>query len=94
MPYYLTVSQNFEAAHYLSGYSGNCANIHGHTWKVEVTIVGSQLDSIGMLVDFRDIRRELAAVLVQFDHALITKLLLLIRSTLPQKIWLSSSTSI
>ena len=73
MPYYLTVSQDFDAAHYLSGYSGNCANIHGHTWKVEITIAGSQLDSIGMLVDFRDIRTELTAVLDQFDHVLINE---------------------
>ena len=73
MPYLLTVSQDFEAAHYLSGYPGNCANIHGHTWKVEITISGSQLDSVGMLVDFRDIRKELKAVLAQFDHVLINE---------------------
>ncbi|MFY9324069.1 MAG: 6-carboxytetrahydropterin synthase QueD [Syntrophomonadaceae bacterium] len=74
MPYHLSVSQSFDAAHFLNGYPGNCANIHGHTWKVEVTIIGSKLDSLGMVVDFREVREKLAKVLEQFDHVLINEI--------------------
>jgi 6-pyruvoyltetrahydropterin/6-carboxytetrahydropterin synthase len=70
----LSVSQSFDAAHFLNGYPGNCANIHGHTWKVEVTITGSKLDSLGMVVDFREVREKLAKVLEQFDHVLINEI--------------------
>lgn len=74
MPYQLSVSQSLDAAHFLNGYPGNCANIHGHTWKVEVTIIGSKLDSLGMVVDFREVREKLAKVLEQFDHVLINEI--------------------
>jgi 6-pyruvoyltetrahydropterin/6-carboxytetrahydropterin synthase len=74
MPYQLSVSQSLDAAHFLNGYPGNCANIHGHTWKVEVTITGSKLDSLGMVVDFREVREKLAKVLEQFDHVLINEI--------------------
>lgn len=71
MPYQVAVIQTIDAAHQLIGYPGNCANIHGHTWKVELIISGDQLDSIGMLADFREVRQKLAQVLVRFDHNLI-----------------------
>lgn len=74
MPYQLMVAQTFDAAHRLIGYPGNCANTHGHTWKVEVIITGQQLDSLGILVDFRDIRRQLAEILEQFDHNMINEI--------------------
>ena len=34
--YLLKTSASFDSAHFLSGYNGKCANIHGHTWKIEV----------------------------------------------------------
>ena len=61
----MSVSQSFDAAHFLNGYPGNCANIHGHTWKVEVTIIGSKR-IVGMVVDFREVRA--GQSLEQFDH--------------------------
>lgn len=74
MPYQVVVAQFFDAAHYLRDYPGNCSNIHGHTWKVELSLTGSQLDSLGMLIDFRAIRSKLSQVLDRFDHNLINDL--------------------
>jgi 6-pyruvoyltetrahydropterin/6-carboxytetrahydropterin synthase len=63
--------EEFAAAHWLKDYPGNCSQIHGHTWKTEVTLVGDQLDELGMLVDFRDVRRVLRGIVGKFDHCLL-----------------------
>jgi 6-pyruvoyltetrahydropterin/6-carboxytetrahydropterin synthase len=65
----LKVKDKFCAAHQLIGYPGDCANLHGHTWKVEVVIVGLFLDELEMLVDFRDVKGALKEVLAPLDHA-------------------------
>ena len=61
--YELTVKDHFDAAHALPGYDGPCRFLHGHTWDIEVTIAGQHLDDVGMLYDFKDIKRDLHAVL-------------------------------
>ena len=65
----------FDSAHFLSGYNGKCANIHGHRWKIEVEICGEQLASDGekrgMLIDFGDLKKEVRSLADSFDHALI-----------------------
>lgn len=66
--YELTVRDHFDAAHELPGYDGPCRFLHGHTWDVEATIAGKRLDGVGMLYDFKDIKRDLHAVLENFDH--------------------------
>ena len=58
----------FDAAHRLLGYDGNCSNLHGHTWEVEIWLEGDQLDSCGMLQDYRAIK---AYFKVKFDHTCI-----------------------
>ena len=67
----LCSSFDFDAAHRLVGYKGKCKNIHGHMWKVELEIEGkeSQLDEIGILMDFT-IAKGLKET---FDHKLILK---------------------
>lgn len=65
----LKVIDKFNAAHQLVGYPGDCANLHGHTWKVEVAIVGPFLDTLEMLVDFRVIKNIMRGVLDPLDHA-------------------------
>lgn len=64
----LTTSVNFEAAHYINNYVGKCSRLHGHNWKVEVTLYGNQLDELGMLVDFRDIKASVNKLMVNLDH--------------------------
>ena len=73
--YYLKTSAAFDSAHFLSGYEGKCANIHGHHWIIEAVISGEALQESGvqrgMLIDFGDIKREVRALADSFDHALI-----------------------
>lgn len=65
----LTIKSHFDAAHTLKGYPGECSNLHGHTWDIEVTVSGSELDEIGIVYDFKTLKADLAAVLEPFDHA-------------------------
>ena len=55
--YTLTTMVEFSSAHTLVGHSGPCKKMHGHNWKVEVEITGEKLDKIGMVVDFKEIRK-------------------------------------
>ncbi|QKI89412.1 6-carboxytetrahydropterin synthase QueD [Thiomicrorhabdus xiamenensis] len=59
---------DFAAAHTLQGYPGDCSKLHGHNWKIEVQIVGSQLNEIGMVVDFKEIKRHAKEVIKELDH--------------------------
>ncbi len=65
----------FDAAHYLSGYDGKCANIHGHRYKLIVTICSENLQSEGhsrgMVEDFSKIKEVLREVETFFDHKLL-----------------------
>ncbi|MHC1623161.1 MAG: 6-carboxytetrahydropterin synthase QueD [Candidatus Methanospirareceae archaeon] len=47
----------FDSAHRLLGYSGPCANLHGHHYVVDVTVVGDELSELGMLIDFGDLKK-------------------------------------
>ena len=75
--YILKAEHSFDSAHFLSGYEGKCANIHGHRWKVEVevqseTLVqGGQLD--GMIIDFGDLKKDVQTMADSYDHALIVQ---------------------
>lgn len=68
----LTVRLAFDASHLLSGYAGECANIHGHRYVVEVTVAGPISESsIPMVVDFHEIKALLSSALSNWDHALL-----------------------
>lgn len=68
-----------EMAHALHNYDGKCANIHGHSYKMTVTLIGQPKDEEdhpknGMLMDFRDLKKIVSEEILQhFDHALILK---------------------
>lgn len=72
--YELSIKGHFDAAHYLRDYPGKCSQIHGHTWEIEAVVAGAELDSLGMLIDFSVLRRNLKEVLAQFDHRMINDL--------------------
>ena len=42
--YELTVEKTFDSAHYLEHYDGDCARMHGHTYKVQICVAGEMLD--------------------------------------------------
>ena len=61
--YTLKVEGAFEAAHMVNGYPGKCARLHGHNWVVEAVVKGRELDELGMLVDFKIIKKALKETL-------------------------------
>lgn len=66
--YDLIVKTHFSAAHSLNGYEGPCGRLHGHTWQVEVTISGMELDHKGMLVDFKKVKESIWKIVEELDH--------------------------
>ncbi|MFC1607045.1 6-carboxytetrahydropterin synthase QueD [Candidatus Latescibacterota bacterium] len=66
--YELTVDTHFSAAHSLRGYNGECSQLHGHTWKVSVTVKAEKTDDTGISVDFKDISSILDQIIKRFDH--------------------------
>lgn len=73
--YQLKTSAAFDSAHFLAGYQGKCANLHGHHWVIEVCIQGETLQESGqrrgMLLDFGDLKKVVRDLADYFDHALI-----------------------
>jgi len=72
--YELKIITHFDAAHSLRGYIGDCANLHGHTWTVEVHVEGEQLNELGLLIDFKELKRYTKEIINNFDHQYINKL--------------------
>ena len=72
--YTLKVEGAFEAAHHINDYPGKCARLHGHNWVVEAVVKGRELDELGMLVDFKDIKQTLKDTLERFDHRYLNEL--------------------
>ena len=64
----LKVKDHIASAHQLRGYDGPCSVLHGHTWKVEVIVSGEALNDIGLLVDFKILKKKLKEVLMPLDH--------------------------
>lgn len=71
----ITITKIFEfaAAHYLPHYEGACNNLHGHNYKLEITITGEIQDSsctAGMIMDFGDLKKIVKNnILSEFDHS-------------------------
>lgn len=70
----VSVTQEFAAAHQLPDYQGQCSNIHGHTWKVEVIVASNCLNASGMVMDFRDLKAALLGILDRYDHRFINEI--------------------
>ena len=66
--YELRVKVDFPAAHHLEGYPGDCARPHGHNWILEVFAKSKRLDSIGMAMDFRDLKGAAKELVAPWDH--------------------------
>lgn len=64
----LRVMVDFPAAHHLTGYPGDCARPHGHNWVLEVFARSKRLDSIGMAMDFRDLKKAAKELVAPWDH--------------------------
>lgn len=68
------IERNFSSAHQLRGYKGKCENLHGHNYKIEIYARGSELDNIGLLVDFGELKDAADEVVQYLDHRNINEL--------------------
>lgn len=66
--YEVTIIKSFSAAHLLREIGGKCEELHGHNFKVEVTVGAEALNSEGILIDFRLVKKWLKAILDRMDH--------------------------
>ena len=68
------IERNFSSAHQLRGYKGKCENLHGHNYKVEIYARGRELDHIGLLVDFGELKEAADEIVAYLDHRNINEL--------------------
>ncbi|MDD3249627.1 MAG: 6-carboxytetrahydropterin synthase QueD [Smithella sp.] len=66
--YEVTIIKSFSAAHLLAEIGGKCEELHGHNFKVEVTVGAMELNEEGILIDFRLVKKWLGEVLGRMDH--------------------------
>ena len=73
----ITKQFDFETGHALYGYDGKCKNVHGHSYKLSVTVIGTPINDTsnvkyGMVIDFGDLKKIVASEIVdKFDHATV-----------------------
>ncbi|WP_405400342.1 6-pyruvoyl trahydropterin synthase family protein [Maribacter sp. Asnod2-G09] len=73
----ITKQFNFETGHALYGYDGKCRNVHGHSYKLSVTVIGRPITDtshvkLGMVIDFGDLKKIVKEDIVDvFDHATV-----------------------
>ncbi len=71
----ISIKESFDAAHFLKGHSGKCANIHGHRWTVEAEASAADTEQEGsgrgMVVDFSELKNALREETDRMDHSLI-----------------------
>jgi 6-pyruvoyltetrahydropterin/6-carboxytetrahydropterin synthase len=70
----VTVEQTFAAGHALRNYHGKSEDVHGHNYRVRVTVEGAQLDSTGLLVDFLEVNKLISGAVGYLDHRFINDL--------------------
>lgn len=73
----ITKKFSFETGHALYGYDGKCRNVHGHSYKLWVTVIGTPIEDtnhvkLGMVIDFNDLKKIVKEEIVDmFDHATV-----------------------
>jgi 6-pyruvoyltetrahydropterin/6-carboxytetrahydropterin synthase len=72
--YEITIETGFSAAHKLKNYRGKCENLHGHNWKVAITVESGQLDDTGLAMDFTELRAHAQKIMEKFDHKNLSEL--------------------
>ena len=72
--YELTIIRTFSAAHQLRGYRGNCEDLHGHNYKVEVKVKAGFLDEVGLAADFKLLKEKTDLILETWDHKFLNEI--------------------
>lgn len=70
----LKVITHFAAAHQLKMVAKKCENLHGHNWKVEVSVAGDSLNHAGVLMDFGEIKAQVSEIVSKLDHKFLNEL--------------------
>ena len=70
----ITVEESFAAGHALRGYKGKCENTHGHNYKVVVVLRGPDLDRVGLLYDFVELKMRMGEVIEALDHVYLNEI--------------------
>jgi len=68
------IERNFSSAHQLRGYRGKCENLHGHNYKIEIYARGRELNNIGLLVDFVELKQAADELVTYLDHKNLNEL--------------------
>ena len=71
----VTIIKSFSAAHLLAEIGGKCEELHGHNFKVEITVAAEKLNSSGLLIDFRFLKKVLSEILEELDHKHLNSLI-------------------
>lgn len=70
----ISIKASFCGAHRLIGYNGQCAHLHGHNWEVEIFLGAAKPDRLGMLIDFKLLKKILHDALAGIDHRYLNEL--------------------
>ena len=69
MLYRLQTTEEIDSAHFLRGYNGKCANLHGHRWKIDFTIETHYLNEQGFVIDFTELKK----LVREMDHTCLNE---------------------
>lgn len=72
--YEITVLSHFSGAHRIRSLHGKCEELHGHNWRIEVTVVSKRLNKGGMVIDFKLLKQKVEKVLSLLDHTYLNDL--------------------
>lgn len=71
--YDLMIESQFSSAHRLRGYKGKCEALHGHNWRVQITVSSDNLNEIGIVVDFHELKDIAGEVISSLDHSFLNE---------------------
>jgi 6-pyruvoyltetrahydropterin/6-carboxytetrahydropterin synthase len=72
--YRLRVETTFDAAHNILASNGKCERLHGHTWKIEILVIGEKEESTGMVIDFNVLKANLQEIAEKLDHTYLNEI--------------------
>jgi 6-pyruvoyltetrahydropterin/6-carboxytetrahydropterin synthase len=72
--YKITVLSHFSGAHRLRYLHGKCEELHGHNWKIEVSVVSNRLNKEGVVIDFNLLKQKVEKILKFLDHSYLNDL--------------------
>ena len=72
--YEVMIERDFSSAHQLRCYKGKCENLHGHNYKIEIYAKGEELNNIGLLIDFVDLKKAADEIVKYLDHRNLNEL--------------------